>query len=50
VIRDRLAALREAFSESDLARKSTCSRLEWATTGEDFRRIIARDKVPVATP
>lgn len=40
-----LAALAEAFSESDLPWK--VDLVDWATTGEPFRRIIERDKVVV---
>lgn len=41
----RLAALAEAFSESDLPWKVDV--VDWATTSEAFREVIARDKVVV---
>lgn len=40
-----LAAMSEDFSESDLPYKVDV--VDWATTNEGFRRIIARDKVVV---
>lgn len=40
-----LAALREAFDESDLPFR--VDLVDWATTGEGFRRIIERDRVVV---
>jgi predicted nucleotidyltransferase len=39
------AALAEAFSESDLPWK--VDLVDWATTGQPFRRIIERDKLIV---
>lgn len=39
------AALREAFSESDLPWKVDV--VDWAATGEDFRKVIERDKIPL---
>lgn len=39
------AALAHDFSESDLPYK--VDLIDWATTGESFRRIIERDKVVV---
>lgn len=39
------AALVEAFSESDLPWK--VDLVDWATTGQPFRRIIERDKLIV---
>jgi Predicted nucleotidyltransferases len=42
---DTLAALREAFTESDLPWKVDI--VDWATTGERFRSIIASQKVVV---
>jgi len=41
------AALREDFSESDLPWR--VDFLDWATTGESFREVVARDKVVVQT-
>ena len=46
-----LAALAEAFSESDLPWRVDV--VDWSTTSEPFRKIIARDKVvlqPVSAP
>jgi type I restriction enzyme S subunit len=43
-----LAALAEAFSESDLPWRVDV--IDWATTGEAFRAIIARDKVVLQPP
>lgn len=40
---DRLAALAEAFSESDLPWK--VDLVDWASTSERFRGIIRRDRV-----
>ena len=40
-----LAALRDAFAESDLPFRVDI--VDWATTGEGFRRIIGRDRVVV---
>lgn len=40
-----LADLRESFRESDLPFKVDV--LDWASTGESFRRIVARDSVVV---
>ncbi len=40
-------ALREDFSESDLPFRVDI--LDWATTGEAFRRIVERDKVVIQT-
>ncbi len=40
-----LAVLRDAFAESDLP--FLVDIVDWATTGEDFRRIIERDRVVV---
>jgi type I restriction enzyme S subunit len=40
-----LAALREDFSDSDLPWK--VDMVDWATTSETFRQIIAREKVVV---
>ena len=42
------AALAEAFSESDLPWRVDV--VDWATTGESFRAIIARDKVVLQSP
>lgn len=42
------AALSDDFSESDLPWKVDV--VDWATTGESFRRIIERDKVVVLKP
>ena len=42
---DLLAALAEAFSESDLPWK--VDLVDWATTSPSFREIIGRDKVVV---
>lgn len=42
-----LASLSEDFSDSDLPFKVDV--VDWATTGEAFRAIIARDKVVMAT-
>lgn len=39
------AALREAFSESDLPWKVDV--VDWAATGEDFRKVIERDHVDI---
>lgn len=39
----RIAALAEAFSESDLPWKVDI--VDWTTTSERFRRIIERDNV-----
>lgn len=39
------AALAEDFAESDLPWRVDV--VDWATTGQDFRRIIERDKVVV---
>lgn len=39
------AALADAFASSDLPWK--VDLVDWATTGEAFRRVIARDKVVV---
>lgn len=41
----RLAALAEAFTESDLPWKVDV--VDWATTSEAFREVIARDGVVV---
>lgn len=41
----RMAALTEAFSESDLPWKVDV--VDWATTSEAFRQVIAGDKVVV---
>lgn len=41
----RLAALGEAFSESDLPWRVDI--VEWCSAGEPFRRIIARDRLLV---
>jgi len=41
------AALREDFSESDLPWR--VDFLDWATTSESFREVVARDKVVVQT-
>ena len=41
----RLAALAEAFSESDLPWRVDI--VDWCSAGEPFRQIIARDRVPV---
>lgn len=41
----RLAALSETFSESDLPWRVDI--VDWCSAGETFRRIIARDRVPV---
>ena len=38
-------ALREAFTESDLLWKVDV--VDWAATGEDFRKVIERDKIPL---
>lgn len=40
---DRLAALADAFSESDLPWK--VDLVDWASTSERFREIIRRDRV-----
>ncbi len=40
---DVMARLAEAFSESDLPWR--VDLLDWATTGEAFRRIVERDKI-----
>lgn len=40
-----LAALEHDFTESDLPFKVDV--IDWATAGEEFRRIIARDRVVV---
>lgn len=42
---DTLASLREAFTESDLPWKVDI--VDWATTGERFRAIIAAQKVVI---
>lgn len=44
----RLAALKEAFGESDLP--WTVDVVDWASTAEGFRRVIERERVvlPVA--
>ncbi len=42
------AALADDFSESDLPWKVDV--VDWATTGESFRKIIERDKVVVQEP
>jgi type I restriction enzyme, S subunit len=39
------AAIAESFSESDLPYRVDV--VDWATTGESFRKIIERDKVVV---
>jgi type I restriction enzyme S subunit len=41
----RLAALKEAFSESDLPWRVDV--VDWAGTGDRFRRIIERQRVPL---
>ena len=41
------SALKEAFSESDLPWKVDI--VDWATTSEDFRRVIRRNKVTIQT-
>lgn len=40
---EQIAALAEAFSESDLPWK--VDLIDWATTSDRFRRVIERDKV-----
>jgi type I restriction enzyme S subunit len=42
------AALAEAFSESDLPWRVDV--VDWSTTSESFRKIIARDKVVLQPP
>ncbi len=39
------SAIEEAFCESDLPMK--VDLLDWSTTADSFRRLIARDGVPV---
>ena len=41
----QIAALREAFSESDLPWK--VDLVDWSTAGEPLRQIIERDKVAI---
>lgn len=45
---ERLAALAESFSESDLPWKVEV--VDWSTTSERFRRIIERDRVVLQSP
>jgi type I restriction enzyme, S subunit len=45
---DVQASLSDAFADSDLPWRVDV--VDWATTSESFRRIIARDKVVVQAP
>lgn len=45
---DVLAALTDDFAESDLPIRVDV--VDWATTKDSFRQIIARDKVVLQTP
>ena len=45
---DRLAELREAFSESDLPLRVDI--VDWASAAPGFRHIVARENVLIAAP